>query len=248
MKLFADAFLGIAVAAGALGAPPRGASVTRAQAVAVAAADVPPEQFHVAYANGNATDVWITWLRPGAGLASSHPRCVSPDGAFAPAAAVVKTYTDANVSSGCRSDWEHAPEGASWRHPCVPWSGLIMTARLTALAPNKVVRYSCGDDAAAGGMGSEMNFTSAPEVGESSTVFSFYGDQGTRRADPRYLGAALVRDAILADSSVRFALLGGDVAYANGNQTVWDVYGRAQEALFSHIPTLFTPGNHDGEL
>lgn len=40
----------------------------------------------------------------------------------------------------------------------------------------------------------------------------------------------------------------GDISYANGNQPVWDGYGRDMEPLLSSIPGLFSPGNHDGEF
>lgn len=40
----------------------------------------------------------------------------------------------------------------------------------------------------------------------------------------------------------------GDISYANGNQPVWDGYGRDMDPLFSSTPGLFSPGNHDGEF
>ena len=40
----------------------------------------------------------------------------------------------------------------------------------------------------------------------------------------------------------------GDVAYANGNQYVWDAFARDMEPLYARVPALLSPGNHDGEL
>merc|ERR1712023_361884 len=37
------------------------------------------------------------------------------------------------------------------------------------------------------------------------------------------------------------------IAYANGNQTLWDEFHRVWEPVSRKIPTLFSPGNHDGQ-
>lgn len=58
----------------------------------------------------------------------------------------------------------------------------------------------------------------------------------------------MVRDQILKDKGIRFVHVFGDIAYANGNQPVWDGYGRDMERLLSRTPGIFSPGNHDGEF
>ena len=92
------------------------------------------------------------------------------------------------------------------------------------------------------------------------TTFAVYGDQGSfsgvnpNGGQPQYNhtypGAKYVRDSLLgpAGSEVRFVAIIGDVAYANGNQPIWDAYGRDMEPLFARIPALLSPGNHDGEF
>ena len=86
------------------------------------------------------------------------------------------------------------------------------------------------------------------------------GRNSLRRFNHTYPGSIFVRDQILqaaassetgvhgAHQPLRFVHTFGDISYANGNQPVWDGYGRDMEPLLSSIPGLFSPGNHDGEF
>ena len=215
----------------------------------------PPEQFHISY-HRQPGSMWVTWVRPGLSVTEAGtPFCsFECPGAKTPAVATrvaADTRTYADGASGCRSD-------KAYGGPCVPWSGVIHTALLTQLPANTLVRYSCGTS---GGMSSPRNFTSLPASSDAGPVsFALMGDVGTsmrninggmEQYNHTYPGSIFVRDQILAAANtrpLRFVHTFGDISYANGNQPVWDGYGRDMDALLSSIPGLFSPGNHDGEF
>ena len=156
-----------------------------------------------------------------------------------------ESYTD--NAAGCRSD-------KSYGGPCVPWAGQIHTALLADLPlPGTLLRYSCGT---AGAMSGWRNVT-PPRIGGDTVSFALLGDQGTimrninggmEKYNHTYPGAIFVRDQLLQTPDVDFVHVFGDISYANGNQPVWDGYGRDMDPLFSTVPGLMTPGNHDGEF
>jgi hypothetical protein len=158
------------------------------------------------------------------------------------------TYADAHV--GCR-------DGSS---PCKKWAGLIHTAYLSNLPPSKRIYYRCGEFAniavkkttrntwstEKGPLISQIrHFMSAPREQDTNgtTRFYAYADHGFVES------ASMVRDDILRDkANLNFGVVIGDIAYSNGVQQLWDVYGRVFDPLYSSIPTMFNPGNHDGEF
>eukprot|EP00755_Sulcionema_specki_P037900 Sspe_Gene.109852::Locus_90065_Transcript_1_1_Confidence_1.000_Length_1373::g.109852::m.109852 len=44
-----------------------------------------------------------------------------------------------------------------------------------------------------------------------------------------------------------FVLMVGDIAYTDGNQSVWDDFATLWEPVSGAVPTLLSPGNHDGD-
>jgi hypothetical protein len=222
--------------------------------VAAAAGDAAtgPEQFHLSYGKQPGS-MWVTWVRPGLRIAAAgEPFCsYSAEGSAAQrTAADARTYTD--NQTGCRSD-------KAYGGPCVPWNGVIHTALMQSLPARTVVQYSCGT---AGQLSAPRNFTTPPRaIDKGPVAFALMGDVGTsmrnvnggmEQYNHTYPGAIFVRDQILANAKgtppLRFVHTFGDISYANGNQPVWDGYGRDMEPLFSTIPGLFSPGNHDGEF
>ena len=82
-------------------------------------------------------------------------------------------------------------------------------------------------------------FRTAPAVPEAFR-FTAYGDQGTWKDSE----AVTKRAAALHPD---FHLMLGDISYANGDQRVWDVYGRQIDAFASVVPFMAVVGNHDYE-
>ena len=221
-----------------------------------------PEQFHLSYAP-HRSGMWVTWVVPEAASSSSSvhvptaatshaavgpPLCMvaSAQGTTPPASVLANTKTYTDNAAGCRSD-------KAYGGPCVPWAGKIHSALVKLPPAGTIVRYSCGVQG--GVMSAWRNFTS-PQLDRETVSFGLLGDQGTsmrninggmERYNHTYPGAILVRDALMS-ADLDFVHVFGDIAYANGNQPVWDGYGRDMDPLLSHTPALFSPGNHDGEF
>eukprot|EP01102_Stenamoeba_stenopodia_P015769 TRINITY_DN5425_c0_g1_i1.p1 TRINITY_DN5425_c0_g1~~TRINITY_DN5425_c0_g1_i1.p1 ORF type:complete len:512 (+),score=90.16 TRINITY_DN5425_c0_g1_i1:56-1591(+) len=201
-----------------------------------------PEQFHVSFAE-EPQSAWITWAVVGTNFSSlsTNPRC---EYGFKPArnemGQLLRSYPfNASATAKTYSD------GKCNFSTCVPWSGIVYSVKLIQLPPSQLVFYSCGDDQV--GMSSEFNFTSPIDANLTNVgiVFGVYGDVGS------YDSSIANRDFIIntghALQEWEFILQIGDIAYATGNQTIWDNYGRLMEPLMAFVPTLMSPGNHDGE-
>jgi len=110
-----------------------------------------------------------------------------------------------------------------------------LTHRATAgdLPADKPFRYR---------VGSELGGWSPVRVVEPLPVkdwsFIHYGDQGTGPL------AKLVTDEVLKTPS-DLVLIAGDLSYADGTQSVWDLWFDQQEALLSTRPMLAAAGNHE---
>ena len=95
--------------------------------------------------------------------------------------------------------------------------------------------YSCGTE---GATSAARNFSSPRRDGDAVS-FALFGDQGTKMRNINggmeaynhtYPGAIFVRDELIA-AELDFVHVFGDVSYANGNQPVWDGYGRGESPI-----------------
>ena len=77
----------------------------------------------------------------------------------------------------------------------------------------------------------------APAQGRPGARLAVLGDLGVERDS----AATLAR--IAASGPFAATLFLGDLSYADGNQTVWDVWGRLYSPLGSGTPTYFLPGS-----
>jgi Calcineurin-like phosphoesterase len=134
---------------------------------------------------------------------------------------------------------------------CTPWSGSVMSASvdlslvLRSPGARDRVYYSCGDDAS--GFSAATSFLprpTTPEAVEEVRIMAA-GDWGT------YAASAAVASALEArNRAAPFDMLAfwGDLAYSGGNQSINDDFGALFAPLTSQVPTLYSPGNHDGEF
>ena len=183
-----------------------------------------PQQFKVSFAP-EPTSVYVSWVTVGTrNWINANPYCVyQSDGTNITryANATVATYVD----GGC----------GYW---CVPWNGQVFTAKLddVAFSPWRTY-YSCGDDR---GFSEIYNFTGSTARSSEYVRLAVFGDVGS------YSDSLQVRDKIIG-YNYNTVIQAGDISYANGNQTRWDVYGLDWEPLFASTITQVLPGNHDGE-
>eukprot|EP00756_Hemistasia_phaeocysticola_P043896 Hpha_TRINITY_DN17478_c0_g1::TRINITY_DN17478_c0_g1_i1::g.85822::m.85822 len=194
-------------------------------AVQVSVPERSPTGFHVSWGQTEG-ELLVTWVVVNAQTAHGEgkPRCRYGDGIVSMANS--KTYNDS-----C-----DAPQ-------CTSWKGWVHTAPLMS-PPRARLVYSCGDD---------IHGFSPPQVvvpridpGPEEFGFVMTADMG-RDENASLVSSAIVESGLVEDPRTRFFLAVGDIAYANGNQTLWDEFHRVWEPVSRQIPTLYSPGNHDGQ-
>lgn len=70
--------------------------------------------------------------------------------------------------------------------------------------------------------------------------FVHFGDHATSAASRAVVETVAARKP-------DFVLIAGDLAYANGDQAVWDTYFAMLEPLAARVPILTAPGNHEAK-
>ncbi|CAN1277276.1 Purple acid phosphatase 22 [Linum perenne] len=111
-------------------------------------------------------------------------------------------------------------------------SGKIHHVKIGPLEPDTVYYYQCG------GHGSELTLKTPPS--NYPIEFAVVGDLGQTEWTKSTL------DSINSTNYDMF-LLPGDLSYADGDQHLWDSFGRLVEPYASQRPWMVTEGNHEIE-
>ncbi|WP_255195260.1 metallophosphoesterase [Halorarius litoreus] len=130
----------------------------------------------------------------------------------------------------------------------VPGKGFVTyAARLIGLDSQTTYEYEVDLDGATRG---PFTFETAPDSGDSFRVTAV-GDHGI--ADPDNPGQRAntddperVMDAAFGQDPA-FQLLVGDISYANGKPSTWELYFDTFEEYFARHPFMTVPGNHEAE-
>ena len=113
-----------------------------------------------------------------------------------------------------------------------------------AAVGNKLYYYKVGSDAT-GIYSDVMSFKSHPGVGVNKPMtLHVVGDPGQTENTVNTFQEILDNEAALSTLSGGVIVL-GDLSYANGDQPLWDSYGKLKQSLASSIPMMNTPGNHE---
>lgn len=125
------------------------------------------------------------------------------------------------------------------------YPGYFHHALLDGLDPATTYPYRLGHGAAAIAAGAA--FTTAP-LGPTAFTFTAFGDQGT---DTGGLAQPPIQPSMnteLARSfKPAFHVIVGDLAYANGDQSIWDQWFGMVEPMARTTPWMPTIGNHEIE-
>ena len=122
-------------------------------------------------------------------------------------------------------------------------TGYIHNVELSNLKPDTRYYYKCGGTS---GNSAVFNFTTAPAPRSRGIHFAVYGD--TRSNRPR---RKIIVDMILNHSAINyfnnaeFVLNTGDIVSNGAKQELFDYYSEDTEPLSSHIPIMYTAGNHE---
>eukprot|EP00602_Paraphysomonas_sp_CaronLab_P003441 CAMPEP_0185025300 /NCGR_PEP_ID=MMETSP1103-20130426/8313_1 /TAXON_ID=36769 /ORGANISM="Paraphysomonas bandaiensis, Strain Caron Lab Isolate" /LENGTH=458 /DNA_ID=CAMNT_0027558471 /DNA_START=43 /DNA_END=1419 /DNA_ORIENTATION=+ len=109
-------------------------------------------------------------------------------------------------------------------------------------AGNHVYYYSVGSDGL--GYSEVMSFKSHPGVGVDDVTFYLIGDLGQTYHSEDTLDELSQCESLLKTPSGGIISM-GDLSYANGDEPLWDSFGRMKQSTASRIPMMTTLGNHE---
>eukprot|EP00511_Aplanochytrium_stocchinoi_P012425 CAMPEP_0204877210 /NCGR_PEP_ID=MMETSP1348-20121228/48070_1 /ASSEMBLY_ACC=CAM_ASM_000700 /TAXON_ID=215587 /ORGANISM="Aplanochytrium stocchinoi, Strain GSBS06" /LENGTH=564 /DNA_ID=CAMNT_0052034059 /DNA_START=87 /DNA_END=1778 /DNA_ORIENTATION=+ len=101
-----------------------------------------------------------------------------------------------------------------------------------------------------------FHFVTPPKTGEDMKSFEskpmmklvVIGDIGQTLFSEHTRDSILTEMDDMDDVPPTLAMIVGDLSYADGAQDRWDIFGRKMEPLFSRLPLMVLPGNHEIEL
>lgn len=137
-----------------------------------------------------------------------------------------------------------------WRTP-----GAFYTAVLAGLLPSTRYYYRFGSNTA---WSAEHSFLSRPPAASEVNLFAF-GDLGEMPADgsdqwngamPPSQNTTTGMAADLADGKANFSLVlhNGDISYARGYASQWEVFHDQIEAVATSVPWMVSVGNHERDF
>ncbi|KAK9842036.1 hypothetical protein WJX81_005390 [Elliptochloris bilobata] len=121
--------------------------------------------------------------------------------------------------------------------------GQFLTAVLPALTPGQKVYYTVGDDFI---LSADMGYQFADGAPPTNAPPTF--TQGvTNSGNP---GAVAVSNAIAAEvkAGASLVLLNGDITYADGFLSVWDVFHDQIQPITANAPFMILNGNHERDF
>eukprot|EP00731_Ephydatia_muelleri_P012123 Em0006g1017a len=155
----------------------------------------------------------------------------------ASASAETKTYSAKNMCGAPAT-------GYGYRDP-----GLLHTATMTDLEPGYTYYYSFGDEY---GYSPEYSFKAPPAADSDSTITVVaFGDMGVAESDGSYLVETSkyslnTTSRIKAQlSSLDIVLHIGDITYALGYSSMWEVYFDQIQQIATSVPFMVAIGNHE---
>lgn len=111
---------------------------------------------------------------------------------------------------------------------------LTHRATITGLDDSKAIRYRVGSDQG------WSNLRVLQPVPRENFRFAHFGDHATGDASRAVVAGVQHR-------APDFLVIAGDLAYANGEQPVWDTYFDMLDPLASRLPVMTCPGNHENK-
>lgn len=162
-------------------------------------------------------------------------------------------------STGCFVEWGTSSSSLSHRTPASGssytlnnngypsyTSPMLYLAKMTGLqSGNSVYYYRVGCDASS--LSPTYAFKSHPGVGPAAGPVTFHiiGDLGQTENSQNTLNELLDNEKALSASHSGGIISMGDISYANGNEPIWDTYGKMAQSATATIPYVTTLGNHE---
>jgi acid phosphatase type 7 len=111
---------------------------------------------------------------------------------------------------------------------------LVHRATFDGLREGERLAYRVGGS----GLWSPVQIVRPAPRGDQAFTFAHFGDHGVRTSSRRLTAAVAAHEP-------DFALVAGDISYADGRQPVWDRWFNEVEPLAARFPLVTSPGNHE---
>ena len=122
-------------------------------------------------------------------------------------------------------------------------SGYIHNVELSNLQPDTRYYYKCGGIS---GNSTVFSFTTAPSPRSRGIHFAAYGDTRSDRLRRKIVADMIVNHSAMNHANdLELVLNTGDIVSNGTKQELFDHYSEDIEPLSSHIPIMYTAGNHE---
>lgn len=181
-----------------------------------------PYEIRLSWSAGVYDEVTVTWMEP-SGIKSAE----------------VEYSRGTSLSSAPQTSEGKIQERASG----IEEDAVQFSAQMTGLESGGQYVYRIHDSA--GNVSSVIDFT-VPEDGDSVT-FGYFGDvQVAEKAEPEYeKWGALTVKAYEDNPDMSFGIMGGDIVESGISTAQFNLFFKAAESVFSHIPLMAANGNHE---
>ena len=179
-----------------------------------------PEQIALTY-GASPSEIVVTWAVPGGGSVGAYVEYgLSADALNYKADATGSTYTLKSYTSP-----------------------MLFKAHINGLIEgNKVYYYRVGSTSS--GFSEVFSFKSHPGIAKMGVNFHVVGDIGQTSNTVSTLQEVLDNEVVLTSLSGGIISM-GDLSYANGDEPLWDTFGKMKQFAASKIPMFTTLGNHE---
>lgn len=146
------------------------------------------------------------------------------------------------TAPGKLSSQSDAAAGASSTYTHFGWIGMFHRAAMTGLAPGTRYYYRVGS-ANASLWSQEFSFRTLPDPSDNATlVVASVGDMGYGPASD---DTVMRLTELVAAEKIDIVVHNGDISYADGDYTHWDIFMRKIEPVAAQVPYMVSPGNHE---
>jgi len=147
-------------------------------------------------------------------------------------------------SSVCCPIWNNS---GSWLHPTGNtttytlggWNGWMHHVKINSLKGGTKYFYRVGDGASS--WSKTFFFSTEPLTNDRILTIANIGDMGTVNS----AGNQKQLQRLVASGNIDFIIHNGDISYADGFQSKWDIFFRQMENITAFVPYMATPGNHE---
>lgn len=182
-------------------------------------ATLPPRGLHVSWTDDPTSTRTVTWFTDGLD---------APD-SFIEYGPVEDGMTAEQIASAA-----FPSRAAASRQTAFGVEVLTHSATAIDLPADKSIRYRVGSEE---GWSKVHVLAPAPQ---ETFRFAHFGDHAQADSSKAVLNGVAARKP-------EFAIIAGDLAYANGEQPLWDSYFDMLEPMAANLPVMTCPGNHEAK-